>query len=511
LNPLPSHTLLALLAVGAVAPQLHAQTQAAPGTPAAVAAPTDGADDVVVDAGDNTSQAAEGTAGTSTVPVAPAATDVGGDTVTVSGASASAVAPTTTVPSPAVHTQATGDSVAASTAVAAAPEKKPEAEVELDGYVQVQYEMHADSSDQLRQGGATYNQDRFLVKRARLSLSRRWDFSGLYVELDGNTSGGPAFGVQRAEGSLFLPPPEGVKLPVIELTAGLVKLPFGRETPESSRSRWFMERTTASRAFFPSEVDVGASLGGAWRFMRYSVGLFNGQPKGMPSFQLQDPNSSKDLLVRLGADGKLSKRIKLSGSVSYLRGEGFHPGTDATKNQITWKDINENGNIDAGELTGSPGDAALPSENYDRWGVEADAQLSIETLLGATTIFAEGVFAANLDRGFFVADPAATGTEVRELGWHVGVTQELSKYSLVGLRYDHYDPNSDLMDSRAGKLYPLNQSVDTMAFVAGLSLPERARLVFEYDLIWDQLARSVVGTPEDLDNNQWTLRLQVTL
>ncbi len=494
------HPLFVVLATGALTTPLQAQT-ATPDAQAPAAAPEAPSEEPVIDAGEATS--ATPAAGDSRVSPAVAASATTGSAGTATASAnqveaAPAATSPATPPSAAPGTEPTG-------------EAKTSPLVDVDGYLQAQYEHHADSLDQLRQGGAPYNQDRFVVKRARLILSRRWDYTGLYLELDGNTASGAAFGLHRAEASLFVPPAEGHKESVLELTAGLAKIPFGYETPESSRSRWFMERSTASRAFFPSEVDVGATLGGSWRFLRYSVGLFNGQPKGSPSFALQDPNASKDVVVRVGATGKPREQLELSGGVSFLRGDGFHAGTDAGKNQVVWRDLNENGNIDSGELSGNPGDAALPSSNFERWGVEADARLSVTTRLGKSTVFAEAVLASNLDRGLFIADPTLGSSSVREFGWHVGATQSLTRYALIGARYDHYDPNSDLMDARAGQLYPLNQSIDTVALLGALSLQERARLSFEYDLVYDKLARSAIGTPTDLDNNQWILRLQVNL
>jgi hypothetical protein len=45
----------------------------------------------------------------------------------------------------------------------------------------------------------------------------------------------------------------------------------------------------------------------------------------------------------------------------------------------------------------------------------------------------------------------------------------------------------------------------------GVTLPDRARLSFQYDVIKDHLARKKDGTLTDLKNNAWTLRLQVDL
>jgi hypothetical protein len=58
---------------------------------------------------------------------------------------------------------------------------------------------------------------------------------------------------------------------------------------------------------------------------------------------------------------------------------------------------------------------------------------------------------------------------------------------------------------------PKTQTVKTLSPLVGLVLPERARLLLQYDFIRDYLARDDAGVPSDADNNQWTLRLQVEL
>jgi hypothetical protein len=82
---------------------------------------------------------------------------------------------------------------------------------------------------------------------------------------------------------------------------------------------------------------------------------------------------------------------------------------------------------------------------------------------------------------------------------------------VVGARIDFYDPNADATDRRAGKTLPAKNTVRTISPLVGVTLPDRARLVFQYDFIRDYLARDAQGVPTDLDNNQWTLRLQVNL
>ncbi len=382
----------------------------------------------------------------------------------------------------------------------------------VSGYVQAQYESSQLSEDQLQQGGNPLNQNRFLVRRGRVRVDRAWEYAAVAVEVDGSTTRGPYFGARRAEASLVYRNKTKGLPPLIMLTAGLTEIPFGFELTDSSRRRVFMERSTASLAYFPGEPDVGARLSGGIGFFRYAVGIMNGEPiDDRPGRLASDPNSAKDVMGRVGVDIKASPKLDVSGGVSFLTGKGFHKGQDAGKNGVVWRDLNENGAVDSGEVSAIPGIAATPSQNFNRWGVGADVQLGYKTPIGWSRFYGEVTVASNMDRSLFVADPVTTGIDVRELGYSLGVVQEITPWGLAGFRFDAYDPNSDFLDKRGGKLIPTNQSIKTLSPVVGFVLPGRGRLLFQYDFIRDALARDTRGVPTDLKNDQLTLRLQVEL
>jgi hypothetical protein len=161
-------------------------------------------------------------------------------------------------------------------------------------------------------------------------------------------------------------------------------------------------------------------------------------------------------------------------------------------------------------LFGTLATQAVPAKNFERWAVGADLECMLRTKLGWSTLYGELVLASNLDRGLVIADPVLSGSDVRELGYYVAFTQELSRYATIGFRYDVYDPNSDFLDKRGGKLIPTTQTVRTYSPFIGLSLAN-LRLVFQWDIIDDYLARDKRGVPSDLANNLWTLRLQGAL
>ena len=164
----------------------------------------------------------------------------------------------------------------------------------------------------------------------RLKLLRDWQYGGLMVEFDANTVKGPAIGIQHAEVSLAYRNRD--QSPLVQVTLGLFDNPFGREVVESPRDRPFMERSLASRGFFPAEPDLGLRISGQAAWFRYSVAVVNGQPLGdRTGFALQDPNAHKDVLGRVGVDVTPSVPLRVIGGVSVLNGKGFHAGTDAVR------------------------------------------------------------------------------------------------------------------------------------------------------------------------------------
>jgi hypothetical protein len=383
--------------------------------------------------------------------------------------------------------------------------------ITLGGYLQSQYESHEDSVDQLQQGGTPLNQDRFSIRRLRVNVTGEWQYAAMAVELDANTTNGPQVDLRKAEVSLQYRP-DRTRPPIVMATMGQFDVPFGYELVESPRTRMFMERSTASRAWFPGEPDLGFRLAGAASFFRWTIAALNGEPLGEKTgFALVDPNKGKDAVFRLGVDTHPLEDLTVAADVSALRGLGFHAGTDATSAGIQWKDLNEDGVIQPYELIPVPGAAATPSQNFDRWAVGLDLRVHVRTRLGVTKIYAEGTVASNLDRGLYVADPTLTGVDQRELGYVIGLQQDVTKWGIVGLRYDYYDPNFDALDKRLGKLLPFSEAISTWSPMIGLVLPERAKLLLQYDVIRNAYARTNVGVPTNLKDNTLTLRLQVQL
>lgn len=382
--------------------------------------------------------------------------------------------------------------------------------VRLSAYAQAQLEFHQDSEDQLL-AGQPLNQNRFLLRRGRVKLESKHRYAELLLELDGNTLKGPSFSMHRAEVSVVY---RGADAPndkpaLVALTGGILVPSFGRELQESPKERPFMERSLASRAFFPSEPDLGLRLSGTLGVFNYGVAVVNGEPAGQPAgFPLRDPNAAKDIIGRLGVAAEVSSVIKAAGGVSLLNGTGTFRGTDGSKAVLAWNDFNEDGQINSSELTATPGSAPSRSSNFSRWAVGADADVALKTALGNTRLQAEVTVANNLDRGLFISDPITTGHDERNFGYYVALLQDITKYGLLGVRYDYYDPRADLFGNKNGKLVPFQSSVKTISPLLGARLPDGIKLFAEWDLVRDHLATDARGVPADRKNNVVTVRLQ---
>jgi hypothetical protein len=383
--------------------------------------------------------------------------------------------------------------------------------VSLYGYVQADYQARQSSEDQLDPtSGQALNQDRFLIRRARLGVTMDRQYGEGRLEIDGNTVNGPQFRLFGAEASAKWPGRGDGAPPVVMGTIGLFRIPFGHEVPQDDRRRFFMERSTAARALFPGEADLGARVSGGWHFVRYVLAVMNGQPLGGNMFAGLDPNHQKDVVGRVGVQDSLAK-IDFAGGISGLRGTGFHAGTPATKPTLQWNDVDESGNVTPGstEVYGSPGAAAGASSNYTRlaFGADLGASLRLPHQL-KTSLAAEFYLASDLDRAIFPADPkAATNRSFREFGYYLSLIQEFGRWQL-GVRYDTYNPDQDSNKNAKGSPVPTDASYSTLAVAAACVAPW-GRLIVEYDHNQNHLGINSSGMPANLSDDAVLVRGEV--
>jgi hypothetical protein len=428
-------------------------------------------------------------------------------------------APPPPSPAPADDLAALRAQVAAQGAALAALEARSEprdhapfVNLRLSGYAQIDWVLHDQASqDEVDHStNLPINQDRFTLRRGHVRLDADRGPIAAVLEIDANTTSGPEVRPIDAEVAFRWPPPSETERPLLVAALGLMKIPFGFEVPELDDVRPFLERSTLMRALFPGEFDLGARLSGGYRALAWSIAVMNGNPIGDKQFPALAPGRTKELVGRLGTHVDVAPGVVFEAGVSGDTGLGFHEGTPSTKDVVIWRDDNGDGIVQATEIGVIPGSAATPSQQYRRFAVGADARLTIPIEpLGNLALRAEIARGQNLDRGIEPADPVSTGYDLRELGWYVGATQELTPWAMIGVRYDQYDPDQDASDQQAATLVPVDRTYRTLALMA-MARYEGARLLLEYDRNGNALGRDASGAPATLRDDALTLRGQVT-
>lgn len=390
------------------------------------------------------------------------------------------------------------------------------------GYIHTDWVVFRQTSEnQLNPStGEPLNEDRFVLRRARLKLETDQGLVHGSLMIDANTINGPQVRPWNAEVSLKYPPEMPFKGPAqvaqsssphpfFIVSTGLLITPFGFEVPELESDRPFLERSTFANELFPQSYDLGLRILGGYKFVNYAFAVLNGDPIGDKTFPGRDPNKSKDLVFRVGSSSEVFPGLRLDAGFSGLTGRGFSRGVAPTKDQISWRDENGDGVVDVQELSVLPGSPAIPSEGFQRFALGADARAHVTVpVLGELTLRAELVRGKNLDRGISAADPVAATRDLRELGVSLSGSQELTKWSMIGVRYDSYDPDADASEQLPFSRVPRDNTRATWAFMA-MARYKKARLVLEYDRRTNRLGREPSGQPASLDDDSFTIRAVV--
>jgi hypothetical protein len=382
--------------------------------------------------------------------------------------------------------------------------------VRVSGFVQVDWVVHnqASANEINDSNAALLNQDRFTLRRGHVRLDAAQGPFAEVLEIDVNTVNGPQVRPIDAEVSVRWPEHPDERLPSLVATAGLMRIPFGFEVQELDWVRPFLERATVLRALFPGEFDLGARLWARYRFLDWGIAVMNGSPIGSATFPDVDPVHQKELVGRIGVDVTLVPGLRLQAGVSADSGTGFHVGTPTTKDVVVWQDTNGDGVVQPNEITVIPGSAATPSQIFRRFALGGDARITAGLpVLGDFALRGEVVSASNLDRGLEVADPLGAGHDLREVGWAVGATQEVTRWAAIGARYDRYNPDADANMQRGVAVVPVDRTYSTLALM-GMLRYGAERLLLEYDVNTNPLGIAPNGAPTTLADNALTVRAQ---
>ena len=382
-------------------------------------------------------------------------------------------------------------------------------QLDLTGYVQADaVPWSQDSFDELDPDtGDPLNHERFLIRRGRVRFDARRGAVFGALEFDGNTIDGAVARLLAAQVGWTL---EHDDTPLLTVSAGLFKTPFGAEVPAAERDKAFLEPPAFARALFPGSYDAGAMVAGQYGLARWTLAVVNGVPAGDAQWRGTDPTQSFELVGRIGAVIEAPRETRIDVGVSASTGSALSPGTPATKDELQWIDSNGDGQIQVGsEIQIIPGGAGTPSTTFDHQAIGADVAVHwCICVIGRGTAFAEGVLATNLDRGLVYADPVTASRDLRHVGFAIGVVQSVTDHAVVGVRYDRFDADRDANERLGLDIVDASKVFSTLSVMAAARWSD-ARFIVQYDRERNPFGRADDGAPTTRAADRVTLRAQV--
>jgi hypothetical protein len=383
--------------------------------------------------------------------------------------------------------------------------------IRITGYIQPQFQLAQQKGAKSFNGGdfAPLSNSRFMLRRSRI----RFD----YIRTNKQNQASMQFAFQ------FDATERGVlvrdvwarildnKFQKFAFTTGVFARPFGYELNLSSSDRESPERGRISQTLMKTERDLGAMVtlenrkkNGKLKYLKIDAGFFNGQ--GLTG--TADFDSYKDLITRVALKPyPLTKTITVSAGASLLQGgilqnskyryqidPSINKGTfsiDSSLSNINRKDPRHYRGVDAQiKIKHHWGFTEMRGEYW--WGTQTASASSSETpgvLLGAT----DGYYIRSFNGAFFYL-----------------LQNIVNSHHQIGLKYDWYDPNTQLTGTDIGKTATAgiaNIKYSTLSAGYNFYVNENLKLMLWYDWVKNENT-ALAGYLTDVKDNVFTCRLQ---
>ncbi len=401
--------------------------------------------------------------------------------------------------------------------------------LKVSGYIQAQFQL-ADSMGQPSFAGGNFAQgvdNRFMIRRGRIKFQYN--------------SAPNKKGINVSEYMLQFDVTERgmtIKDAVVRLTdpvtgwfsvsAGMFNNPFGYEITYSSSRRESPERGRMSQTLFPNEREVGGMLTvkgpskSKWNWITLHAGFFNGNNAPGFGVDVSDFDSKKDFSGRLGVERKAkSDKIKYGAGVSIYSG-GFR--IDSVT--VYKKGVDENGVkgfvIDSRAIDNGP----VPIEKRDftkRNYFGADALFSLSWKAGTTMLRGEFISGDQPGSSSSTRSPNDKNPITRDIyqrsfnGAYFYFVQDIMKtpFQFV-LKYDWYDPNTDVKGNEVGQAVSsagratgeADLRYDTFGVGLNYHFDKHIRIMAYYDFVKNETTENLFNFRDDRPDNVFTLRLQ---
>ena len=383
----------------------------------------------------------------------------------------------------------------------------------ITGYIQPQYQVAQSKGAQSYNGGdfSQYADNRFMLRRARVKI----DY--FLASPDNLPKALFTFQVDATERGvalrdMFVKLYE-TKKHVFSMTAGMFARPFGYEVNLSSTYREAPERGRMSQILMPSERDLGAMITyeplrrqAKNKIIKVDAGIFNGQGlSGRTDF-----DSYKDIISRITVKPVKKGNWHLSGGLSLLYG-GWRNGT---------KYVYEMNSLNADKYFAVDSTPANIGAKAIRRYYGADVQAVFHHSWGETEFRAEywkgkqpGTATTTVNPGdtpSLNGVPLPTYKRNFDGAFFVFLQNIINNKNQLIVKYDWYDPNTDVSELEIGKPGTNLTAADIKYSTLGLGflrhINKHIRIVLYYDIVKNETTR-FTGYTENLQDNIFTTRI----
>lgn len=385
--------------------------------------------------------------------------------------------------------------------------------LKISGYIQFQYQK-ADSMGAKSFAGGNFDpkvDNRFSVRRGRVKFAYAGTLSNYVLQFDVTEKG---LAIKDAYMNVTDPWMEA-----FTLTGGVFNKPFGYEIAYSSSQRESPERAVVTQTLFPGERDLGAMLtfqmpkASPWNFLKIDAGFFAGNGTN-PEF-----DKKKDFIGHIGiVRAAANETIRYGVGLSYYNG-GVYQGT---KNVY---EMTEVGGVDV--FSKLPSDTTV-GDFFKREYKGIDGQITIETVLGLTTLRGEYVMGDQPGQAKTSTSPTTDFTKVtapatvpdgynrKFNGGYIYLVQSIARTPITLVaKYDFYDPNTKVKGDDIGKTVAGQKATNaadlkytTLGLGAILAVSNNVKVTAYYDMVTNEKSSNLSGYTKDLKDNVFTLRLQ---
>lgn len=386
--------------------------------------------------------------------------------------------------------------------------------IKISGYVQFQYQK-ADSMGIKSFSGGDFDaktDNRFAVRRGRIKFAYSGTLSNYVLQLEATEKG---VSIKDAYANFT-----EHWLRAFTVTGGVFNRPFGFEVPYSSSSLESPERARFNQTLFPGEEDLGAMLtfqmpkASPWSFIKIDAGYFAGNGIN-PEF-----DKKKDFIGHIGISKSTpNEKIKYGFGLSYYNG-GVYQGT------VNAYKMYDASGVKAFLKTPVGADTIGTFQKREYKG--ADAQLTVETVFGLSTLRGEYVMGVQPGQSKTSTSPTADFTKVTApatvpdsyirnfKSGYVCFIQTISHTPITLVaKYDFYDPNTKIKGNEIGltttgakATTATDLKYTTLGLGAILAVSSNVKITAYYDMVKNETSTNLAKYATNLKDNVFTLRLQ---